>query len=168
MKIIYLLIAISAGGNVSQTEFLTLDACENAKSIALYGETTEEYKAIDERIASEGKEYENKFYAVHPPREPKTDQEKSIIDRVKKSGGFSSSSWSPCGRDKVCGMSITDDYKIQDTPGPYIGNGFGPSYNPKAGEWTDYFHGKFVLRHSGDVKTARCIETTTPAEVTTP
>ena len=157
MKAIYLLIAITAGGNISKVEFDSLAACENAKSLALYGETTEEYKKKEESLKMAEKSYEKEFYKKHPPRDPRTKEEKAFLDSVIKSGGWLSSAWGPCSRGEICGASVTKDGKIQDLPGPFVGNGSSGSYYPKDGEWIQETYRGMVVRSKYHVKTAECI-----------
>jgi hypothetical protein len=160
--ILYMLITVTGQGDVHHSQgYQSLHACEEARSLAVYGETVEQFKKADDDLARAEKEYRDDFYKTHPPRKPKDKDERRYVEEEKElraKGGYSfGSSWSPCRRGDICGLSMTRDFLIQDEPGPYIGNGFSDSYSSDRGEWVQDVHQRMRIKYPTDVKAAECV-----------
>lgn len=139
--IMWTLITVTNGGQVSESRHATKESCEQAKSIAVTGMTIEENKAADDAHAR----YLKKWDEDHPWRDPKNEDERQLV----KDGGFGSMSWGgPYG---IAYDGKTG--KVRETQG----GSTGMSYSPNNGESVDYARGQYLLKHRGDIKYAKCI-----------
>jgi len=113
----WVLITVTTGGVIHQESGFTNEAiCEDAVSIARYGQTVAEYKEAQRRADEARKLRDEKWRAAHPPREPKTKEEKEIVKRTYGWGG----NGSICGHSKD-GLIYDDECLLGSyTMGSYI------------------------------------------------
>lgn len=78
----YVLVVVTNGGIVSSSVYPSLYAAQQAKSIALTGMTIEDKRAHDMDREAARKEW----YATHPPRSPKNDDERRMVQSRALSG----------------------------------------------------------------------------------
>lgn len=152
---LWVLLTITGGGNTSTATLPTREACEDAASIALTGMTVAEKKKADADYAAAEKKRRDDWYAAHPPREPKTDDERKAVkeEAELRKKGFVSGGWSTCGG--ACQSAhYTDDLKIQEDP-PYS-SGMSQGYYADKGEWVEWAHGDSIIHPPTDIKTAKC------------
>ena len=140
----FTLITVSYGGEIRHSSgFATKALCEVAKSIALTGMTPKENKAADEAYAAWELARAKNWRDAHPPREPKTKEERAM--QYGRGIFGSSAPYSTKGEDGL----------IYDWPGS--GGGMSMPYDPNRGESAEYVRGRYVMKHATDIKAAFCV-----------
>lgn len=78
----WILISVTSGGAVHETSsFPSRALCEDALSIAKTGLTVTEKKAADDNTAREGRRLEEAWRSAHPPRPPRNELERQLVNR---------------------------------------------------------------------------------------
>lgn len=82
--ILWNLITVTQGGAVNHSDgFKSRYMCEEAKSVAQYGETIEELREIKARRQKDRDEAKAKWLAEHPGRGPKNESERKAVKENK-------------------------------------------------------------------------------------
>lgn len=137
---LWILLTVTYGGAVNRSEpFKSLYLCQEARSLALTGQTIEE----NAHLAAQRVAAEKKWRQEHPPRLPRTADERKWCGKDVIFAG-SSSGWS-------CLHGMVSE------PSPFDLVGLSPSYSPEHGEAVEVINGQWVLKHANDVKVAECV-----------
>lgn len=149
-----LLITVTGNGQVHHANFNTKATCEEARNIALYGETIEAGKAIDEAQEKSSLEPAADWRKFHPCHAPKSKADWQVWNDHKKANGFSSGFGMDIGGGNI--FSNVENGKICD----YQGGGVSwlRTFNPSNGEWIQESHGVTITKYPTDVKTAECLD----------
>lgn len=151
--IAWALITVTGGGTIGHSEFRSKPLCEEARSIALYGETVEER-------AREAAAYEAWLGNL------RANQSRLNAAWLKKHPCLRTPHDSAFGPSTILGEEV---FSYARTPhgwycpietGSVGGIPGGPGYSPDRGEFPIFDAGGFSYRvgGAGDVKTAACVE----------
>lgn len=160
MKTVYLLIAITGTGHVDHSIYHTQRQCDEAKSMALYGETVEQFAEDEIASAKDAENAHDQWAKDHPPRPPKNTAEREMIARHirNKTADYSLTDGLNLQLgDRVCSLWITDDNLLQDVPcSPYTATRISKTNNGGRPMWV---HGELGYKDINDIETAECIKT---------
>jgi hypothetical protein len=149
----FILLAVSACGEVRKTEFETRDLAEEGKSLTLYGYTRAQLAEMDKR----DKEARDAWDAAHPWRDPSSKEEKAAAEqyRASKAKGifFPHVSWSGQKFKMNCETGQVRDIFPADCQ-----DSWGVTYSPKDGEWVSSFRGRSIVKNRHEVKHAEIFE----------